>query len=105
MSADTTSPKPVVTSKPKPVAPMASGLAAAILIFAVLPNPLKVPQQNPTATAEYAPVPGNSDESGQNGNFGETGIADSSGIGTGGSGAGALPGSFTPPPPPQFRPR
>ncbi len=96
-----TSPPP---RAPRRWPPLASGLAAAVLVLAVLPNPLKVPQQNPTATAEYAPVPGNSD-TGTGGNFGETGLADSSGIGSGGAGSGALPGQYTPPPPPQFRPR
>ncbi len=84
----------------------AAGICAALLIVLVLPNPLRVPQQNPTATAEYAPVPGNSEDSPNDGNFGETGLADSPGVGFGGDGSGALPGTqFSPPPPPQFRPR
>jgi hypothetical protein len=79
----------------------------ALLMLFVLPNPLRVPQNNPTATAEYAPVPGNNTDDANNANFGETGLANSSGIGAGGNGAGLLPGSppFTRPPPPQFRPR
>jgi hypothetical protein len=81
-----------------------AGLGAAVMVLFILPNPFNVPQTNPTATAEYAPVPGNSDDSAENANFGETGLANSSGIGAGGTGAGNLPG-FLRPPPPEFKPR
>jgi hypothetical protein len=95
---------PPLTRAPRRWPALASGFTAAVLVLLVLPNPLKVPQQNPTATAEYAPVPGNSDDAAENANFGETGLAGSAGIGAGGNGAGNLPGIFKPPPP-QFRPR
>src|SRR5687767_10529724 len=98
-------PMPPTKGQVRPVAPISAGVAALLLVFLVLPNPLKVPQQNPTATAEYAPVPGHSDQSADGGNFGETGLANSSGIGSGGIGSGAIPGFIPPPPPPQFRPR
>jgi hypothetical protein len=94
----------VASKKAKAGSPLVAGILAGLLVFLVLPNPLKVPQQNPTATAEYAPVPGNSDDAAENANFGETGLAGSPGIGAGGSGAGQLPGIFTPPPP-VFKPR
>jgi hypothetical protein len=55
----------------------------ALLVFAVLPNPLRIPQNNPAAQAEYAPVPGEQQNS-ENANFGETGQAESGGIGSGG---------------------
>jgi hypothetical protein len=82
---------------------VATGIAFA-LVFLVLPNPLRVPQNNPTASAEYAPVPGNQ-SSAQNANFSQTNSADSAGLGSGGEGSGALPGKLPPPPPPQFRPK
>ena len=84
--------------------PAAAGLTALVLVLFVLPNPLKVPQNNPTASPEFAPVPGNK-QSGQNANFGETGLADSAGIGAGGEGIGALPGQFQIPPLKQPPPR
>jgi hypothetical protein len=85
--------------------PIAAAVIALVLVFLVLPNPLRIPQNNPTAAAEYAPVPGRQ-ESAQNANFGETGEAGSPGIGAGGVSGGA---AVLPPtqalPPPQFRPR
>ena len=84
-----------------PVVAMGSAL---VLIFLVFPNPLRVPNNDPTASAEYAPVPGRQ-ESAENANFGETGLASSGGIGAGGEGFGFLSGSPPGKPPPQFRPR
>ena len=78
--------------------------SALVLIFLVFPNPLRVPNNDPTASAEYAPVPGRQ-ESAENANFGETGLASSGGIGAGGEGFGFLSGSPPGKPPPQFRPR
>lgn len=78
----------------------------AVLVFLVLPNPLRVPQNNPAAQAEYAPVPGEQDDA-TNANFGETGQATSGGIGAGGLGQGGPldpppdPGDLDPPPPRQ----
>ena len=77
---------------------------AFILVFLILPNPLRIPQNNPQASAEYAPVPG-SDESNENANFSNTNAATSSGVGSGGLGAGGGIGTPPPPPPPQFVPR
>jgi len=77
---------------------------AFLLVFLVLPNPLRIPQNNPQASAEYAPVPGNNQEN-QDSNFSQTNSASSAGIGSGGTGSGALPGVPPPPPPPQFKPR
>ncbi|MFP5224561.1 MAG: hypothetical protein ACLGH3_03235 [Actinomycetota bacterium] len=69
----------------------------AVLVFLVLPNPLRVPQNNPAAQAEFAPVPGKREQSSASANFGETNQASSEGIGSGGdSGIGGPP----PPPPP-----
>jgi hypothetical protein len=84
--------------------PIVAMVVAATMVFLVLPNPLRIPQNNPTAAAEYAPVPGKT-QNNADANFGETGIADSAGIGSGGAGEGLLPGSPLPPPPPQFKPR
>src|SRR5438309_5613567 len=95
----------MATSNSRRWPPVAAAVIALVLVFLVLPNPLRIPQNNPTAAAEYAPVPGRQ-ESAQNANFGQTGAATSSGIGAGGVGGGAqvLPPSQALPPP-QFRPR
>lgn len=85
-------------------APAAAGVISLIMVLLVLPNPLRIPQNNPTAAAEYAPVPGKT-QNNANANFGETAIADSAGIGSGGVGEGLLPGGTLPPPPKQFKPR
>ncbi|HEX9713316.1 MAG TPA: hypothetical protein VGB52_12315 [Actinomycetota bacterium] len=84
--------------------PMISMGAALVMIFMVFPNPLRVPNNDPTASAEYAPVPGRQ-ESAENANFGETGLASSGGIGAGGEGFGFLPGGPQEKPPPQFQAR
>src|SRR5258706_9698547 len=96
-----TSPPP---SSPKRWPPIAATVVAFVLVFLVLPNPLRIPQNNPTASAEYAPVPGNQ-QADQNANFSQTNSASSSGIGSRGTGKGALPGVPPPPPPPQYKPR
>lgn len=72
----------------------------AVLVFLVLPNPLRLPQNNPAAQAEFAPVPGKRDQSSANANFGETNQATSGGIGSGGG--GNVDAGFEPPPPPDF---
>jgi hypothetical protein len=83
--------------------PIVAALAGAVLIFLVLPNPLNVPQQNPSSSAEYAPVPGKQQEA-ATANFAQTNTASSAGIGAGGEGVGALPG-VPPPSLPEFKPR
>jgi hypothetical protein len=76
---------------------------AAFLVLLVLPNPLRIPQNNPSASAEYAPVPGNQ-QADQNANFSQTAAASSGGIGSNGQ-SGIIGGTPPEPPPPQFRPR
>jgi len=83
--------------------PVVAAVVAAVLVFIVLPNPFRIPQNNPSAQAEYAPTTGPQADA-PNANFGETALPQSAGIGAGGQGEGALPGS----PPPilqQFKPR
>ncbi|HEX9776489.1 MAG TPA: hypothetical protein VGB83_13035 [Actinomycetota bacterium] len=83
--------------------PIVAAVVAAVLVFIVLPNPFRIPQNNPSAQAEYAPTTGPQADA-PNANFGETALPQSAGIGAGGQGEGALPGS----PPPtlqQFKPR
>src|SRR5581483_1230418 len=63
--------------------------AALVLALFALPSALNLPQANPSQTAEYAPVPGNSHNS-ASGNF--AGL----GLGTGGSGSGAGQASGVP---------
>jgi len=85
------------------VAPIVAVVVSFAMVFLVLPNPLRIPQNNPSASAEYAPVPGR-EQSASNANFGETNVADSGGIGSGGEGDGGV-GVPPPPPPPQYKPR
>ena len=83
--------------------PIAAAILSAVLVFLVLPNPLSIPQTNPSASAEYAPVPGDAQQA-QSANFSQTSEATSAGVGAGGEGEGALPG--TPPQKlPEFKPR
>jgi len=84
-------------------APIVAVVTSFVMVFLVLPNPLRIPQNNPSASPEYAPVPGR-EQSASNANFGETNVADSSGIGSGGEGDGGV-GVPPPPPPPQYKPR
>ncbi|MFN2614277.1 MAG: hypothetical protein ABR552_05590 [Actinomycetota bacterium] len=65
---------------------------ALALVFLAFPNPLRVPNNNPNATAELAPVPGKQNSQ-QNSNFSETGLATSGGLG-----AGTQEGAAPPPP-------
>ena len=83
--------------------PLVAALVSAVLVFLVLPNPLSIPQTNPSASAEYAPVPGDAQQA-QSANFSQTSTATSAGVGAGGDGLGAIPGA----PPqkiPEFKPR
>lgn len=72
----------------------------AVMFFLVMPNPLRIPQNNPAAQAEFAPVPGERADSGK-ANFGQVGQAGSGGIGSGGTDEPGGPGA-KPPPPPDF---
>lgn len=60
----------------------------AVLVALVLPNPLRIPQNNPAAQPDYAPVPGKNDETSNDANFGETDTASSDGIGSEGGPGG-----------------
>ena len=93
----------MVSSSQRNWPPIVAAIAGAVLVFLVLPNPLNVPQQNPSSSAEYAPVPGKQQEA-ASANFAQTNSASSAGIGAGGEGIGALPG-VPPPPLPEFKPR
>ena len=48
----------------------------AVLVFFVLPNPLNIPNNDPTAQAEFAPMPGENEDP-TNANFSETSTAGS----------------------------
>lgn len=66
---------------------------AALLILAVLPNSLNLPQTNPTTTLEYAPVPPeDNNDVPPSGNLAAVGLGSSSGI----QGGGAPGGNDTP---------
>ncbi|HVF31483.1 MAG TPA: hypothetical protein VM933_00490, partial [Acidimicrobiales bacterium] len=68
---------------------LALGLAA-LLILAVLPNSLNLPQTNPTTTLEYAPVPpeDENNDTPPSGNLSAVGLGSSSGIQGGGAAGG-----------------
>lgn len=72
---------------------------AALLILAVLPNSLNLPQTNPTTTLEYAPVPpdDNNNDVPPSGNLAAVGLGSSSAIqgGPGDAGAGGLGATTT----------
>jgi hypothetical protein len=62
---------------------------AALLILAVLPNSLNLPQTNPTQTLEYAPVPPeDNNDVPPSGNLAAVGLGSSSGIRGGGAAGG-----------------
>lgn len=63
---------------------IAAVLGACLLIFVVLPNPFRIPSNEPSAVAEFAPVPGKKEQSNRSGSFSATGFAE-------GGGFGALP--------------
>lgn len=70
---------------------------AALLLLAVLPNSLNLPQTNPTQTLEYAPVPPdeNSNDVPPSGNLAAVGLGSSSGIRGGGAAGGNDQGTTT----------
>lgn len=67
-------------------------LVAAGMMALLLPSGLTLPQSGPPTLAEYAPVPGAADGSGD---LGQLGTGPSSGVGAGGG--GGSPGNITPP--------
>src|SRR5436853_1479458 len=74
--------------------PVLTLIIGLVLVFVAFPNPLRIPNNNPNATAELAPVPGKQ-QSQQNSNFSQTGLASSSGLGSGTQ-------DFLAPPPPRI---
>ncbi|MEY2475600.1 MAG: hypothetical protein QOG87_915 [Actinomycetota bacterium] len=67
--------------------PLVSVAVAYVMIATLLPNPLRIPTDEATATAEFAPVVGKrTNQSG--GSLSETGFASSEGLGSGGDGLG-----------------
>lgn len=66
--------------------------AAFLMVFVILPNPFRIPSNDPSTAAEYAPVPGKKDSSSRAGSFSAVGFAEGAGLG----GAAAPPPS--PPP-------
>jgi hypothetical protein len=68
--------------------PLASLVVAYLMMATLLPNPLRVPSNEATTTAEFAPVVGKKDASASGGSISETGFAESAGIGSDGLGTG-----------------
>lgn len=86
--------------------PMLSMLAGLLIAVLVMPSALNLPQNNPTQTVEFAPVPpeDSDDPPPPEGNFDQLGLGSSEGIegdgGPGGDGAGSttsLPQAVAPP--------
>lgn len=90
MAAVTVAPRP--TSAPdwsRKYPPLLALAVAAVLILAVLPNSLNLPQTNPTQTLEYAPVPPeDNNDVPPSGNLSAVGLGSSSGIQGGGAPGG-----------------
>ena len=70
--------------------PMLSMLAGLLIAVLVMPSALNLPQNNPTQTVEFAPVPpeDSDDPPPPNGNFDQLGLGSSSGIEGDGAGGG-----------------
>jgi hypothetical protein len=83
-----------------------SPVLAALLAVFVLPSALKLPQTNPTQTAEYAPVPpSDKQQTPQIGNLSSLGLGSSGTLGAGDGGAGVGGEQAAgPPPPPEVKP-
>src|SRR5687768_4244789 len=95
MAAVTVAPRP--TSAPdwsRKYPPLLALAVAAVLIPAVPPNSLNLPQTNPTTTLEYAPVPPeDNNDVPPSGNLSAVGLGSSSAIqggAPGGEGGGAV---------------
>lgn len=72
--------------------PLAAVAVAFVMVFVVLPNPFRIPSNDPSTAAEYAPVPGKKDSASRAGSFSSVGFAEGSGLG------GAPPPAPTAPP-------
>src|SRR5437899_2922502 len=71
--------------------PLFISTIAIVVLALVLPNALRIPQQNPTPVLEYAPVPPQDNNNpNPNGNLGSLAL---------GSSSTQLEGAFAPPPP------
>src|SRR5687768_14862135 len=90
MAAVSVAPRAAAPDWSRKYPPLLALGVAALLILAVLPNSLNLPQTNPTQTLEYAPVPPE-DESNDvppSGNLAAVGLGSSSGIQGGGAAGG-----------------
>jgi hypothetical protein len=75
---------------------MLAGLVM-LLLLAVLPSALNLPQSNPSQTLEYAPVPPEDEITPPPaGNFASLGLGGSASMGSTDAGEGTLPGQFEP---------
>src|SRR3954466_4463963 len=74
--------------------PLLSIIVALVIVFAVLPSSLNLPQTNPTQTLEYAPVPPDKKDQTppQQGNLSSLGLAGSASIEGDGAIGGAVGG-------------
>src|SRR5688572_29355597 len=71
--------------------PLATASLTMLLLLAVLPSALNLPQTSPAETLEYAPVPPDDETPpSAEGNFSSLGLGSSSGIGAAGPGQGGL---------------
>ena len=88
--------------------PLLALAVAMLMVVAILPSALNLPQANPTQTLEYAPVPPDDQSNDSSGNTSELGLGSSAAIkgggAEGGEGAGGLAplpgedGDLVPPP-------
>src|SRR5688500_5249134 len=73
--------------------PLALAGLVMLVLLALMPSALNLPQTTPSETLEYAPVPPEDDITNPpTGNFDSLGLGSSRSIGTGASGDSALPG-------------
>jgi hypothetical protein len=86
---------------PRKYPPLLALGVAVLLVLAVLPNSLNLPQTNPTQTLEYAPVPPDENvDTPPQGNLAAVGLGSSSALQSGGApgGSDGGPGTTLPPP-------
>ena len=95
-----TSPGGARRSWAKDTPPLAISAVAMLLLLAVMPSALNLPQSNPSEQLEYAPVPPEDDNdiTPPAGNFASLGLGSSGSLGVGaqGDGPGAGPGGALP---------